>query len=69
VSIREVAELLSLVVGDPYWRLILHGRLHSLDEVVLLLQLLDFLDLLQILLLLQLRESSVDQLSVHLRVR
>jgi hypothetical protein len=54
VSIREVAELLSLVVGDPYWRLILHGCLHSLDEVVLLLQLLDFLDLLQILLLLQL---------------
>lgn len=55
MSIREVAELLSLIVGDPYRRLILRGGVHGLDEVVLLLlQLLDLLDLLQILLLLQL---------------
>lgn len=55
MGIREVAELLSLIVSDPYWRLILRGSVHGLDEVaLLLLQLLDLLDLLQILLLLQL---------------
>lgn len=68
MGIGEVAELLSLVVGDPYWRLIMRRCMHGLDVVAVLLQILYLFHLIHVLLLLQLRESPVDQLSVHLRV-
>jgi hypothetical protein len=52
VGIGEVAELLSLVVGDPYWRLIMRRCMHGLDVVAVLLQILYLFHLIHVLLLL-----------------